>query len=103
MKVAIVTRYFPPETGAAATRLFQLGERLAAAGHQVQVLCPLPNYLRPAVFEDYRGRLRVVEQIAGMRVVRTWIYKSDAPRVPLLLRRLLVRFSFQVSSLLLGA
>ena len=103
MRVTIVTQFFPPETGAAATRLFQLGKRLAAAGHQVQVLCPLPNYLRGEVFEDYRGRLRVVEQVAGMRVVRTWIYKTDTPRLPQSLRRWLRRVSFVASSLLLGA
>ena len=103
MRVTIVTLFFPPEMGAAATRLFQLGKRLAAAGHQVQVLCPLPNYLRGEVFEDYRGRLRVVEQVAGMRVVRTWIYKTDTSRLPRPLRRWLKRVSFVASSLLLGA
>ncbi len=100
MRVAIVTHFFPPETGAAATRLFQLGKRLAAAGHQVQVLCPLPYHIHEKVFEGYRGRLRVVEQVAGMRVVRTWIDNADTPR---LLRRLLGGVSFQLSSLLLGA
>ena len=103
MKVAIVTQYFPPEMGAAATRLFQLGKRLVAAGHQVQVLCPLPNYQSERIFEDYRGRLRVEEQVAGMRVVRTWIYKTDAPRLPRPLHGLLTRVSFPASSLLLGA
>jgi len=97
MRIAIVTHFFPPEMGAAATRLFQLGKRLAAAGHQVQVLCPLPNYLRGDVFADYRGKLRVVEQMAGMRVVRTWTYKTDSPRRPI---RWLAHASFQVSSLL---
>ncbi len=105
MRVTIVTRFFPPEMGAAATRLFQLGKRLAAAGHQVQVLCPLPNYLRDRVFEDYRGRLRVVEQVAGMRIVRTWIYKNGSGAFP---RRnhassAVSSLSFAVSSLLLGA
>ena len=100
MRLTIVTQYFPPEIGAAAARLFELGKRLAAAGHQVQVICPLPNYLRGEVFKDYRGRLRIVEQIAGMRVIRTWTYETDAPRRP---HRWLKRVSFQASSVLLGA
>lgn len=103
MRLTLITQFFPPEMGAAATRMFQLGKRLAAAGHRVQVICPLPNYLRERVYEGYRGRLRVVEQIAGMRVIRTWMHKTRPPRMSHPLHHWLKHNSFPASSVLLGA
>ena len=98
MRVAIVTCFFPPEMGAAATRLFQLGKRLAAAGHRVQVLCPFPKRPVNESLEDFRGRLRAVEQVAGMRVIRTWTFNTGMFRGSGLRHEVFATFS-----LLLGA
>jgi glycosyltransferase involved in cell wall biosynthesis len=99
MKILFVTQYYPPETGAPQNRLSDLARYLSQFGHTVTVLTALPNYPKGEVFEGYRGRLVMVEQVAGVKVIRTWIYttlKRD------FLRRLMNYFSFMLSSVLFG-
>lgn len=100
MRVLFLTLTFPPETGARAARVFELTKRLAAAGHEVQVLTAIPNYPAGRVFDGYRRKLRVVEVIEGVRVIRTGICASNSPRA---LPRLASYLSFALSALLLGA
>lgn len=99
IRVLILTQYFPPETGAPQTRLFELGSRLVARGFEVEVLTALPNYPQSRVYEGYRGKLYAVEQNSGMRVVRTPVFPSRSPR---LIPRLLCYFSFVFLSVLFG-
>ena len=99
MKITVLTQNFAPEMGATATRLFELTTRLAARGHTVTVVTAMPNYPTGRVFEGYRGRLRIEEEIAGVRVVRTWVRPSESARP---FPRLLSYLSFMSSSMLLG-
>lgn len=70
MRIAILTQYYPPETGAPQNRLSDLARRLVARGHDVQVLTALPNYPGNAVLPEYRGRQNTVEMLDGVRVAR---------------------------------
>ena len=60
----------------------------------------MPNYPTGRIFDGYRGRVRVVETMQGIRVVRTWLWPSNSARA---LPRLVSYFSFVLSSLVLGA
>ncbi|HIC83368.1 MAG TPA: glycosyltransferase WbuB, partial [Candidatus Marinimicrobia bacterium] len=44
MHVLLITQYFPPEIGAAATRWGDYVKILNSMGHRVTVLCEMPNY-----------------------------------------------------------
>lgn len=44
MKILIVSQYYPPEVGAAATRWSEYGQILTQMGHDVTILTELPNY-----------------------------------------------------------
>ena len=44
MKVLIITQYFPPEIGAAASRWGDYSRILSKNNHDVTVLCEVPNY-----------------------------------------------------------
>ena len=57
MRVVFLTQYYPPETGAAPNRLWNLAQRLAGQGHSVSVMTALPSYPRGTIFEEYRGRI----------------------------------------------
>ena len=76
MKILIVTSYFYPEVGAAASRIGNLADGLADHGAQVDILAPLPNYPLGKVFEGYRGRIYCEEEIRGHRVFRYRTYNS---------------------------
>ncbi len=99
MKILILTQFFPPEMGAPPARLFEMAGRLRDRGHEVTVLTALPNRPTGRVFEGYRGKLRMTETIEGIRVVRTWIRPSNAPRA---LPRLLSDLSYLTSTILWG-
>ena len=59
----------------------------------------MPNYPSGRVFDGYRGKLRVVEEMAGVEVVRTWLWPSNSPRS---LPRLASYLTFALSSVVVG-
>ena len=99
MRLLIVTQYYPPEMGAPQARLSELATRLRDRGHEVSVLTAMPNYPTGKVFAGYRGKLRTVEMVDGIRVTRTCIWPSKSRRS---LPRLLSYMSFVFSSVALG-
>lgn len=96
MNVLILTMYFPPEIGAAQTRLSSLGRELMRRGHQVEVVTATPHHLRGAVYEGYRNALYQRDAFEGMTVHRTWVYPATGTGF----KRLANYFSFTASSLL---
>ncbi|WP_417736889.1 glycosyltransferase family 4 protein [Rosistilla oblonga] len=98
-RVLILTQYFPPETGAPQARLFEMAKRLVARGYDVEVLTAMPNYPQGKIYNGYRGKWHVVEEIEGMRVIHSPIFPSRSAR---LVPRLASYFSFVVSSILWG-
>lgn len=99
MKLLFVTQYFPPETGAPQTRLFELATRLRRRGHEMTVVTALPNYPAGRIYPNYRGKLVMEEEINGVRVLRSWIVPSISSRS---LARVASYASFAASSLVWG-
>jgi glycosyltransferase involved in cell wall biosynthesis len=99
MRVLVVCHYFPPEIGAPQTRLSELARAWARAGDKVTVLTGMPNHPTGVVPEDYRGRVRVTEEVDGYRIVRTWLYATPNTGM---LKKTLGHLSFMVTSLALG-
>lgn len=99
MRILFLTQYYSPETGAPPARLSDWARRLGTYGHITTVLTALPNYPHGEVFQGYRGRFMMEEQIDNVRVIRSWIYATNSKGF---VRRLLNYFSFVLSSLLVG-
>ncbi|MBP5337799.1 MAG: glycosyltransferase family 4 protein [Prevotella sp.] len=76
MKVLVVSFYYPPEIGAAASRISNMVEGLQREGAEVEVLTCLPSYPKGRIFEGYRRRLWKNETINGIKVYRFWTYAS---------------------------
>ena len=76
LHIGYLTHYFHPEPGAPAARAFDLGRFWVALGHRVSALTTLPNHPEGRIRPDYRGRLAMVETMAGMTVHRRWLYPS---------------------------
>lgn len=70
MNILFLTENFPPETNAAATRVFERACHWVTWGHRVTVVTCAPNFPEGRLFQGYRNRWRQVEDMAGMRVVR---------------------------------
>ncbi|MCK5338374.1 MAG: glycosyltransferase family 4 protein [Bacteroidales bacterium] len=99
MKLLILTQYYPPETGAAQNRLHELAVRLKNLGVDVSVLTAMPNYPKMKIYDGYRRKCRVKEDIDGITVYRSWIYVRNSKSI---FQRLLNYFSFVFTSFLAG-
>ncbi len=99
MRVLFMTENFPPETNAAATRVFERACYWVEAGHQVTVLTSAPNFPGGRLFPGYRNRWRHVESVSGMRVVRVKTFITANQGV---VRRSLDFISFMASAFLFG-
>lgn len=71
LSVVFVSQYFPPETGAAPTRLDALTKRWAAAGHDVTVLTSAPDYPEGEVYDGYDNEWLHREDRDGVTVYMT--------------------------------
>jgi colanic acid biosynthesis glycosyl transferase WcaI len=70
MKILLFTDNFPPETNAAAARMFERACYWAQWGHQVTVITSVPNFPQGKVYPGYRNRWFQTEQVDGIRVLR---------------------------------
>lgn len=97
-RILLLTQYFPPEIGAAQTRLFELGQELSSLGWEVEVLTALPNYPTGRVFEGYDVKSSVREVIGRLSVVRVPLRPAQSGFV----HRLICYFSFVRSAIRWG-
>lgn len=75
-EIVIISNYYPPEKGAAANRIEQLALKLNENNYKVTVLCPLGNYPKGELFQEYKGKFFVTENRNSITVKRLWIYPS---------------------------
>lgn len=99
MRMLILSQYYPPETGAPQNRLHELALRLQKRGMEVSVLTAMPNYPKMEIFEGYRDKRFVRENIDGIEVYRSRIFVKKSSSIFL---RLLNYFSFTWTSFWTG-
>lgn len=99
MKLLIVTQYFPPEVGAPQNRLFELSQRLLKEGVDVHILTSMPNYPVGEVFDGYKNKKYLFEDMDGLKVTRSSIYATSSKSI---VKRLRNYFSFVFSSYRIG-
>ncbi len=99
MKILFLTQYCPPEVGAPQNRIFEFAKQLKSFGHEVTILTAMPNYPKGEIFEDYKGKKVVIEELEGIHIVRTRIY---ATKDKAFVKRLRNYLSFTFSSLFIG-
>lgn len=76
MRLRILTHYYPPEVGAPQVRLAALARGLAQAGAEVTVHTGFPHYPDGEIKPPYRNRPLRVEEVDGVRVMRSWVYAA---------------------------
>ncbi|MEK9643964.1 MAG: glycosyltransferase family 4 protein [Alphaproteobacteria bacterium] len=99
MKILFLTENFPPETNAAATRVYERALYWLRDGHDVTVITSAPNFPEGRLFDGYRNRWRQVEDCDGIRVVRVKTFISRNEGVA---RRTLDFVSFMFSAVFFG-
>ena len=70
MKILFLTENFPPESNAAANRVFERACYWADWGHDVTVITSAPNFPQGVLHPGFRNRWYQTEMMDGIRVVR---------------------------------
>ena len=96
MRVLFLCQYFPPEMGAPAARTFEHARHWVKRGHDVTVVCGLPNHPDGIVPPKYRGHLLYRERLEGVNVMRCWLYATPNRGF---LKRSIMFFTFMMSSM----
>ncbi len=99
MRILFFCQYFTPEVGAPAARTHEHARRWVERGHQVTVLCGLPNHPDGIVPPAYRGKWLCRETIDGIRVLRCWFIVAPNKGV---FKRCVSFLSFMVSAVGFG-
>ena len=73
MRVLLFSQYFTPEVTAARARLEAFAEGLAGRGHEVDVVCEVPNHPEGIVRNGFGGRALVRGRLDGFRVNYVWV------------------------------
>lgn len=77
-RITIICNSYPPEIGAGPTRIYNLAQLLVKNGHEVEVICGLPNYPTGRIFPEYRGKAVDDTLHEGVRVRRIWLFPSNS-------------------------
>ena len=99
MKILLITEYFPPEIGAGSTRAYDHCSQWVKKGHNVTVITGFPDYPDGIIPQKYKGYKFLIEDIGGIRVIRT--YTFPAPNKGFF-RRVISFLSFMISSIVQG-
>jgi glycosyltransferase involved in cell wall biosynthesis len=100
VRILIFSQYFTPEVTAARARLHPIAQHLAARGHEVEVVCEVPNHPEGVVHDGYRRRAVVRKEIDGFGVRYVWVRTSP---VKTTVSRLLFYGSYTLMGALVGS
>jgi glycosyltransferase involved in cell wall biosynthesis len=100
VKILFLTDNFPPEVNAPASRTQEHCRQWVRAGHEVTVITGAPNFPAGKVYAGYKNRLRQVDAMDGIRVIRVWTYITANEGT---VRRSLDYLSFMLSGTVAGA
>ena len=102
--IGYLVQQFPPEVGAGPARVTEMAAQWRESGARVTVITGIPNRSLPGrAFGEgdpqYAGRYFVQEDWKGLRVLRSWQYRSTNQSFA---RTLLNNVSFMISSAMHG-
>ncbi len=70
MKILFLSENFPPESNAAATRVYERACYWAEWGHEVTVITSAPNFPEGRLFPGFENKWKQAETMSAIRVVR---------------------------------
>jgi hypothetical protein len=76
--ITLLCSSFPPEIGAAPSRMYHLAKMLTQQGYCVSVIAGMPNYPSGKILNQYKGKFTVAEQVEGINVWRTWLIPTHS-------------------------
>jgi len=96
LRVLVLAQLYPPDMGGGATRAYNIAKGLVMNGCEVMVVAAFPHYPKGNIPEKYRWKPFIQENIAEIKVVRTFVPPISSQG---LVKRMILFLSFIVSSL----
>ena len=78
MRILFFTQYFVPEVTAPRVRAEAFAEGLARLGHEVEVICEVPNHPTGIIYPGYGERFRDRRRIGGFDATYVRVYARPA-------------------------
>jgi colanic acid biosynthesis glycosyl transferase WcaI len=94
MDVLMISHYFPPDWNGVSTRAYNCARGLAIKGCNVTVISAFPHYPNGYHSSHYRNKIVSLEEMDGIRLIRTWI--PNLPHSPIS-KRIAIYLSFMLS------
>lgn len=76
MKILFLSDNFPPEVNAPATRTYEHCAEWVKSGAEVTVITCFPNFPQGEIYAGYKNKLKSIEYIDGIKVIRVWSYMA---------------------------
>ena len=95
MNILYITQYFHPEIGATTNRALANVRYLSKKGYDVTVLTEMPNHPKGIIFDGYKGKLFMTEEMENFRIKRVWVFTS-------IKKNFITRLLFYISFAFLG-
>ncbi|GAB6052617.1 glycosyltransferase family 4 protein [Magnetospira thiophila] len=99
MKILFLTENFPPETNAAATRVYERALYWVRDGHSVTILTCAPNFPQGKLYDGWQNKWVQIQHMDGLKVVRVKTYMAANAGFG---RRMLDFLSFMVNGFVAG-
>ncbi|NES69236.1 MAG: glycosyltransferase WbuB, partial [Okeania sp. SIO2D1] len=74
MRILIYSYNYYPEPIGIAPLMTELAEGFVKRGHQVRVVTGMPNYPERKIYDEYKGKFFLTEELNGVTVQRSYIY-----------------------------
>jgi len=79
MKILFYSHFYPPEVGAAPTRVKYFVNALREKGFEVKVIAPKPNYPLSKIFEGYDKKFIVKNKLENVTYLPIYFVSSHSP------------------------
>ena len=100
MRLIVFSQYFPPEVGATQTRAAAIAAGFAESGHEVEVVCEVPNHPQGVTRPGFQGRLCVRRESDGYRTTHLWVHTDPQKTVA---KRLAFYASYAIGASVAGS
>jgi len=99
LRILFLSDNFPPEVNAPATRTYEHCKEWVSQGVEVTVLTCAPNFPKGVLFDGYKNRIKQIEYLDGIKVVRVWSFMAANQGF---FKRTIDYLSFSISSFIAG-
>jgi glycosyltransferase involved in cell wall biosynthesis len=97
LKIQILTQYYYPEIGAAATRWTDYSKLLAEMGHEVTIICQKSNYPNINLFNKNYFNNYEKHKTPSLKICRTWVWINTRNSF---MKRIIYFNSFMISAII---